>query len=73
MTTDWQKAQNVFPELKQIKAEWDSIHKAQVGHDSFAELTFCSKEVAKGLSDIITYGGADQLLPCRLYGSRTAC
>eukprot|EP00891_Asterochloris_glomerata_P006052 jgi/Astpho2/6052/Aster-x0713 len=55
MTTDWQKAQNVFPELKQIKAEWDSIHKAQVGHDSFAELTFCSKEVAKGLSDIITY------------------
>lgn len=111
----------------QIKAEWDSIHKAQggltaclesscntlpvalsdcwrwqplhtcwwlcvnewsvlqwlqqstalpvpaVGHDSFAESTFCSKEVAKGLNDIITYGGADQLLPCCLYGSRTAC
>ena len=37
-----------------------------VGHDSFAESTFCSKEVAKGLNDIITYGGADQLLPCCL-------
>ena len=43
-----------------------------VGHDSFAESTFCSKEVAKGLNDIITYGGADQLLPCCLVGQQNS-
>ena len=45
-----------------------------VGHDSFAESSFCSKEVAKGLNDIITYGGADHLPgACCLLGSSRAC
>ena len=43
-----------------------------VGHDSFAESTFCSKEVAKGLNDIITYGGAGQLLPCLPVGQQNS-